>query len=81
MASLTITVADDKIARWRTAYGVATNAELKTAIIARVRQPVIGYEVNLAQVAADAAIKATKDTQTAAVTATQQAAELDIVAS
>lgn len=48
MAVLTITVDDTQVARVRDAYGAATNAALRTAIIADIKQKVISYEVNAA---------------------------------
>lgn len=54
MATLTLTIDDTKVARCRAAYGVGTNAELKSAICAEIKAKVVGYEVEQARTTAQA---------------------------
>lgn len=78
MASLTITIDDAKLPRWLAAYGVANNAQLKAAIIERVREPVVHYELSAAQQIADAAVVATQVAQRASLVATKQTIDTEI---
>lgn len=79
MAVLTITVDDSQVSRVRDAYGVATNANLRTAIIADIRQKVVRHEANTAEVTAAASVKTAQDNLLAAIaTAETNAASISI---
>lgn len=65
MAVLTITVDDAQAARVRDAYGVSTNALLRTAIINDIRARVVAYEINKAISDGQPSIQAAKDSVTA----------------
>lgn len=79
MASLNITVDDAQVARVRAAYGVATNGELRTAIISDIKAKVVSYEINQAHSNGQAAIaSAQSDAITAGVTAKSNAELISI---
>lgn len=56
MAVLNITVDDTHIDRAKAAYGVATNAQLKTAVIADIKAKIVSYEVSAAHTQAESSV-------------------------
>lgn len=79
MATLNITVDDAQVARVRAAYGSATNAELRAAIITDIKQKVVSYEVSQAQnMAQDAVTQAQANLQTASATAKTNAEAISV---
>ena len=79
MATLSLTVDDALIPRIRTAYGVATNGQLKQAFIDDIRQKVIGYERGLAAASAATTVKQTIAAQDALVDTATATASSEIV--
>lgn len=75
MATLNITVDDAQIARLLAAYGVSTNAQLRAAVIADIKQRVINYEVTKAYTDGEASILTARNTVTASADSAKTSAE------
>ena len=75
MAQLIVTVDDAQVDRVRLAYGVATNAQLRTAIINDIKQKVIGYETDKAHTDGQVSVKTAQDNVIASVNNARTSAE------
>lgn len=79
MATLSITVDDSIVPRIQAAYGVASNAALKAAIIADIKKKVVNYEVSVTDATQGANVASAIITKQSALDATRTAAESEIV--
>jgi hypothetical protein len=79
MAQVTITIDDTILPRLRAAYNAETNAELKLAMIAQIKQTVKQYEIETAVQIEAEKVRLAQDAQNTAVATAAIKAENEIV--
>lgn len=81
MAQLILNVDNSQVARLIAAYGVSSQAELKTAIIRQIKNQINAYESAIANNAETQKIEAARRAAETAVQTARTAAESEIVLS